>query len=313
MSDPLVKRWLDTGELDLPLPGSGQTAKRWRKLAAFAEIDVVAGRLAEAHADATAILADLGAEPPKPGELWAVWAAESADVTLTVDEVDGIAELNGSKSWCSGAGLCTHALVTARRAHGDRGLYAIDLQCPQVTALQDSWRNAGMKDTDTRTVEFGGAAATPVGSPGQYLQRAGFWYGAIGVAACWLGGARGVAAALYRAVSDEHNSAAHDPHAQAHLGAVDAALAAADAALIGAACQVDAGTDCAGAELIARRARAVVETAVEETIVRTGRALGPAPLVLDAEHARRVADLTIYIRQSHAERDLAALGRLAAR
>ena len=61
MSDPLVKRWLDAGELDLPLPGSG----RWRKLAAFAEIDVAAGRLAEAHADATAILAELGAHPPK--------------------------------------------------------------------------------------------------------------------------------------------------------------------------------------------------------------------------------------------------------
>jgi hypothetical protein len=310
MSDPLVKRWLDAGELDLPLPGSGQTANRWRKLAAFAEIDVVAGRLAEAHADATAILAELRAHPPKPGELW---AAESAEVTLTVDEVEGVAELNGTKAWCSGAGLCTHALVTAHRPDGERGLYAVDLRCAHVTALEDSWRNAGMKDADTRAVEFRGAATTPVGSPGEYLQRAGFWYGAIGVAACWLGAARGVAAALYHAVGDEHSNAAHDPHAQAHLGAVDAALAAADAVLIAAACQVDAGTDCARAELIARRARAVVETAVEETIVRTGRALGPAPLVLDAEHARRVADLTIYIRQSHAERDLAALGRLAAR
>ena len=67
MSDPLVKRWLDAGELDLPLPGSGQTAKRWRKLAAFAEIDVVAGRLAEAHADATAILAELGAPATQAG------------------------------------------------------------------------------------------------------------------------------------------------------------------------------------------------------------------------------------------------------
>jgi hypothetical protein len=170
-----------------------------------------------------------------------------------------------------------------------------------------------MKDADTRAVQFRGATATPVGSPGEYLQRAGFWYGAIGVAACWLGGARGVAAALYRAVGNQHTSAARDPHAQAHLGAVDAALTAADAVLIATACQVDAGTDCARAELIARRARAVVETTVEETIVRTGRALGPAPLALDAEHARRVADLTIYIRQSHAERDLAALGRLAAR
>ena len=42
--------------------------------------------------------------------------------------------------------------------------------------------------------------------------------------------------ALPRAVGDEHSNAAHDPHAQAHLGAVDAALAAADAVLIAAAC-----------------------------------------------------------------------------
>jgi hypothetical protein len=313
MNDPLIKRWLDAGELELPLPGMGQTAKRWRKLAAFAEIDVVAARLAEAHADATAILAELGAEPPKPGELWAVWAAESADLTLTVDEVDGIVELNGTKPWCSGAGLCTHALITAHRPDGDRGLYAVDLRSAQVAPLEDSWHNAGMKDADTREVEFSGAAAIPVGSPGEYLHRVGFWYGAIGVAACWLGAARGIAAALYRAVGGEQGNAARDPHAQAHLGAVDAALAAGDAVLIAAACEVDAGTDCARAELIARRARAVVETAVEEAIIRTGRALGPTPLVLDTEHARRVADLTIYVRQSHGERDLAALGRLAAR
>lgn len=33
----------------------------------------------------------------------------------------------------------------------------------------------------------------------------------------------------------------------------------------------------------------------------------------DGRHAQRVADLTIYIRQSHAERDLAELGRRAGR
>jgi hypothetical protein len=55
----------------------------------------------------------------------------------------------------------------------------------------------------------------------------------------------------------------------------------------------------------------VVETAVDEAISRTGRALGPAPLCLDPEHARRVADLSVYVRQSHAERDLERLGVLA--
>ena len=54
----------------------------------------------------------------------------------------------------------------------------------------------------------------------------------------------------------------------------------------------------------------MVETAVDETLTRTGRALGPGPLSQDARHAERVADLTIYVRQSHAERDLAELGRI---
>ena len=31
---------------------------------------------------------------------------------------------------------------------------------------------------------------------------------------------------------------------------------------------------------------------------------------IEPEHAQRVADLTLYVRQHHAERDQAALGRL---
>jgi hypothetical protein len=49
MTVALVLEWLRTGQLQLPLPGSGQTALRWHQLARLAQIDVVAGRLAEAH------------------------------------------------------------------------------------------------------------------------------------------------------------------------------------------------------------------------------------------------------------------------
>ena len=51
------------------------------------------------------------------------------------------------------------------------------------------------------------------------------------------------------------------------------------------------------------------ESAAEEVIIRAGHALGPAPLALDERHARRIADLSLYLRQHHAERDEAALGR----
>lgn len=267
----------------------------------------MAGRLAEAHCDATAILADLGGPRVRAGDLWGVWAAESRDAMLRAQPAgDGLA-LHGTKVWCSGAGLCTHALVTARVDDGARALFAVDLRHHGVRPLPSSWRNAGMAQSDTRSVQFSGVPATPVGAPGDYLRRPGFWHGAVGVAACWLGGARAVAAPLYSAGAGE------EPHTLAHLGAVDAALTAAAATLAQAAVEVDADPDDknGAAELTARRCRAVVETAVDEVLTRTGRALGPTPLSQDAAHARHVADLTVYIRQSHAERDLEALGRLA--
>jgi alkylation response protein AidB-like acyl-CoA dehydrogenase len=301
----LVRRWLESGRLELPLPASGATAERWNQLAALAQEDVVAGRVAEAHVDAVAILHELGAKPPQPRQLWGVWAAEPPDAVLTASPADdGDVSLSGTKAWCSGAGFCTHALVTARLPGGERALFAVAVD-RAVRALPSTWSNPGMAGSDTRSVQFTDARAVPVGDPGAYLTRPGFWHGAVGVAACWLGGARAVAEPLYRKASD--------PHALAHLGAVDAALTAAGATLADAAALVDADPfDRAGrAELVARRARAVVEHAVDEVLTRTGRALGPGPLAQDSRHAGRVADLTVYVRQSHAERDLAALGQLA--
>ena len=83
------------------------------------------------------------------------------------------------------------------------------------------------------------------------------------------------------------------------------------AALAGAAADVDGGrADAAAGELLALRVRSVVAACAERVLQRTGHALGPAPLTLDADHAARAADLTVYLRQHHAERDVARLGGL---
>ncbi|SPM28342.1 Acyl-CoA dehydrogenase related to the alkylation response protein AidB, partial [Mycobacterium terramassiliense] len=308
----LVKHWLESGRLELPLPASGRTAERWQRLARLAEDDIVAARIAESHVDAVAILHELGGKPPDSGQLWGVWAAESPDATLIATTIGGGAVvLNGIKVWCSGAGFCTHALVTARLDNGRRGLFAVSVAEPAVKALPTTWWNVGMAGSDTRAVQFTNAQAVAVGDPDGYFDRPGFWHGAIGVAACWLGGARRVAEPLYRCAT----SKSADAYSLAHLGAVDAALAAGDAIMAAAAMQIDSDpfdrSDTA--QLLARRARTVVEHAADEAITRTGRALGPGPLCQDGRHAQRVADLTIYIRQSHAERDLAELGRLVGR
>ena len=114
-----VLDWLAAGELDLPLPGHGRTGQRWERLGALAEIDLTAARLAEAHTDAVAILAELGGPIPASGQLWGVGAAESRESVLTA-VTDGTAvTLEGTKPWCSGAGLCSHALVTAQLPSGE--------------------------------------------------------------------------------------------------------------------------------------------------------------------------------------------------
>ena len=128
MTAQLVQDWLGSGRLELPLPASGHTAERWRRLALLAEEDVVSARLAEAHVDAVAILDELGAKPPSADQLWGVWAAESRDSSVVAAQTGEGFILNGVKEWCSGAGLCGHALVTASlddAAETRRGLLAV--------------------------------------------------------------------------------------------------------------------------------------------------------------------------------------------
>ncbi|WP_258065610.1 acyl-CoA dehydrogenase [Rathayibacter tritici] len=234
-----------------------------------------------------------------------VFAAEGGADPLVARGSGGDWLLDGLKPWCSLADRLDAALVTAHvgDASGERRLFAVALRDESTVPEAGAWHARGLTEVPSGPVRFCGARAMPVGAAGWYLSRPGFAWGGIGVAACWHGGALGVAAAVAAARRE-------DPHLLAHLGAIDTALSAARRALDEAAALIDAGeADGARGSLLAQRVRASVAGAVEEILLRTGRALGPAPLALDAEHAKRVADLALYVRQHHAERDDAALGR----
>ncbi len=293
---------VDSGALDLPLPGRGRTAERWAALSALGEFSLPVARLAEGHTDAAAIRADLGADPGADpgGRYWGVWAAAPASVRA--ERSDGRWRLTGVRPWCSGAHTCTDALVTAVTPDGP-ALFHVRTDDPGARPVPNTWAATGMAASDSGSVEFADALAEPVGPTGGYVDRPGFWHGGMGVAAVWFGGARGVGRALAE-VPDP------DAHQLAHLGAVDELLASGRAVLDDAARRVDA--DPAGdVERLARRVRAAVERIAAEVLDRVGRATGAGPLCADAEHGARVADLHVYLRQSHAERDLARLGELA--
>jgi hypothetical protein len=305
---------VESARLNLPLPGGGRTRERWAVLADLAEEDLSLARLAEGHVDALAILAELGAAElgtasPPAASRWGVWAAQPPGPGLAASQADAAGgwRLDGVKRYCSGARSCTDALVTATSPDGNR-LFAISTR--DLSPVPGSWPATGMAGSDTLDIRFSGIKAEPVGGPGRYIDRPGFAHGGAGVAACWYGGARGVGRTLLDAAARRDVG----PHALAHLGAVDIALQTAKLALDTAAGEIDADPDDrrGGGPLRALRVRALVEATATEVMLRVGRALGAGPLGHDEAHSRRVADLTVYLRQHHAERDLAEIGTLVA-
>ena len=286
-----------------PFPGRGSTKALWSILAVLAAADLTAARTVEPHLDALAILEQAG-DTPETGT-WGVFAAEGPGTALTATRTAGGWELSGRKPWCSLAGSLDHAVVTAHTGPGLRRAFAVDLRQPGVTPVAGTWISRGLADVDSGPVDFQRAAARPVGADNWYLQRPGFAWGGIGVAACWYGGAVGVARRMFAAARDR------EPDQIAHLllGKADTRLQAARAALDWAAHEVDAGR--AGGRqgaLLARRVRSIVADAAEEVLTLADHGLGPGPLALEEDYARLTADLRIYLRQHHAERDDAALG-----
>ncbi|MFL9862982.1 acyl-CoA dehydrogenase [Paraburkholderia fungorum] len=292
----------------VPLPGHGQTLARWRALAAVAACDLGLVKLFEGHTDALAILAELHGPAPSVGSRWGVWAAEPPDARVQVQRArraDDAARLHlsGTKAWCSGAGVVSHALVTVW-LDGEPVLAAVAMDQASISIDTSKWHAVGMQPTASADVTFDRSSATLVGAAHDYVRRPGFWHGGAGIAACWYGAASQIGRTL-RDASMQHA----DGHRLAHLGAVDVALAGAAAVLRETAAHIDANTQ-ANAQREAMRARLVVEEAATAVMTHATRALGAGPLCRDASFARALADLPVFLRQSHAERDLAALGEL---
>lgn len=332
-----VRDLLAGGRLDLEPLGGGRTSDRWRQLSALARHDLSEGRIAEAHVDAVQILAETGRRP-SPGCLYGVWASEHPRWTTTAASTDpsGASRstrlmLDGTKAFCTGTAIVDRALVTVRAttSGGSHGPSSDALASRAPTLLVDlavdqleewridaaGWTTDALADTATAVIDLTGIEidrAQVIGGPDWYLDRPGFWDGAIGPAACWAGGALGLV----------DHAVAHpprDPHGRAHLGALTALAWSLTSTLDQAGRQIDATSaeptvDPDGG---ARRQRALVvrhlvDRACAEIQDRFARALGPRPLASEPAVHRLDHALSLYRRQCHAERDLEALGDLAA-
>lgn len=289
--------------VSLPLPASGRTGDRFATLAEVAALDLSLGRLAEGHADAVAILAEAGR--PFGGGTWGVWAADPGALRAVPDGRGW--RVYGRKPWCSGVGLLTDALLTATSPDGPR-LFALDLSVSGVAPVPGTWPAVGMSGSDSFDVEVDVSvpSSAALGPPGWYVDRPGFWFGSVGVAACWLGGAIGAV----RSLAGFLGCREPDEHQLAHLGGAAARCGTVASAIEAGARRIDdPAIEQREARMLAWQIRHTVEEACLAVLVDVSRGGGAGPLGHDAEQAQRVADLTVYLRQHHARRDAAALGR----
>lgn len=232
--------------------------------------------------------------------------------------IESQAVVSGRMRFCSGAGVVDRALTTARD-RADR-LWLLDVGVRDEARLRTvpgTWPALGMDASASLDIEVDALpvdAGAVVGPPGFYLERTGLHLGGIGVAAVWVGGLQGLLDATLRVLGERRP----DEHGLAHLGAVCLAVESAAATLLAAADRlaraprhpVTGLCDLPSAELarIALICRSAAEAAAVMGIQRLPRVVGPVALGRDGDFAHRLADLEVFVRQHHAERDLARLG-----
>jgi alkylation response protein AidB-like acyl-CoA dehydrogenase len=156
--------------------------------------DLPLGRLFEGHVDAMQIVMRYGTDAQRQalgdavgaGAVLGVWNADLAGEPLEL----GGSRLSGGKSFASGAGILSHALVTVDTEMG-RQLILLDL-CRTPPAIDTGfWRVVGMQRSATHVVRWKDAEIEQrdlIGLPGDYIREPWFSGGALRFAAVQAGG-----------------------------------------------------------------------------------------------------------------------------
>ncbi|WP_120429748.1 acyl-CoA dehydrogenase family protein [Acinetobacter baylyi] len=277
----------------LPEPASNETYQRWLIFAQIAGFDLSLAKLFESHCDALSILHELGYENEIDEKTWAVWAADGGPAPLKVEN----GRCLGIKPWCSGAEFVQKALISFKDQHGQSQLCIVDLNQPSITIDLDQWQAVGMQGTQTARVNFQDTAVKLIGRPNDYLDRAGFWHGAAGIAACWYGAAVRLMDELQQSCLKTPN-----PFKKMHLGQLATQLMITRQYFQYVAQLIDSQPKLSH-EREVRILRAQAEKSCLAVIEGVGKALGARPFCEQASFASLMADLPVFIRQSHAAFD----------
>jgi len=313
------------GLLTAPIPslvgGAGLGEEQGaRKLTAVLRLvgygSLALGRLYEGHVNALQLVARYGAPEQQErlfadahdGHLFGVWNTEPAGDGLTVEDgADGM-RLTGMKTFASGAGYVTRALVTSRGPGGSGTVMLVVPLEPGSRADLSAWQPHGMRASATGTLDFAGiavAAEDILGDSDDYFRQPDFSGGAWRFAAVQLGGIESVFDVWRRHLAATGRGG--DPHQLARLGEGAIAVEGARLWVERAAETVSEGV-LPPERIVAfvNLARLAVERAGLDVLQLAQRSVGLQGFLRPHPLERLSRDLATYLRQPGPDRALTA-------
>ncbi|MCJ2125334.1 acyl-CoA dehydrogenase family protein [Methylobacterium sp. J-077] len=270
------------------------------------------GRVYEGHVNAVQLVARYAVGETRnhlladaaQGHLFGVWNTEPPGDGLTIDATGAAPVLKGVKTFASGAGFVTRALVTAQPATGGSQMIVVALE-PGARADLSAWRAQGMRASATGTVDFTGLGAesfTLVGAPDDYQAQPHFSGGAWRFLAVQLGGLEALLDAWRGHLVATGRGA--DPHQLARLGEGVIAAETARLWVTRAAAIVGEEGDPDGIIAYVNLARLAVERAGLDLLELAQRSVGLQGFLRDHPLERLTRDLATYLRQPGPDRAL---------
>ncbi|SFL71333.1 acyl-CoA dehydrogenase family protein [Methylobacterium pseudosasicola] len=270
------------------------------------------GRVYEGHVNAVQLVARYASGEARnnlladatQGHLFGVWNTEPPGNGLKIDSTGGAPVLKGVKTFASGAGFVTRALVTAQPATGGSQMIVVALE-PGERADLSAWRAQGMRASATGTVDFTGLGAerfTPVGAPDDYQAQPHFSGGAWRFLAVQLGGLEALLDAWRGHLVATGRG--EDPHQLARLGEGVIAAETARLWVSRAAAIVTDDGDPDGIIAYVNLARLAVERAGLDLLELAQRSVGLQGFLRDHPLERLTRDLATYLRQPGPDRAL---------
>lgn len=292
--------------------------------------NLAVGRVYEGHINALQLIQTFGtpaqieayaSDARDSHKIFGVWNAEAADGVKILPLDNGRYQLQGSKTFASGAGYVDRPFVNGELPDGGWQMCIVPMD--EVATVSDPswWQPSGMRATASYKIDFSGVELEDqalIGQPGDYFRQPWLTTGVIRFAAVQLGGAEALFNATRQYLQDLGRI--NDPYQAARVGQMTIAIESGHLWLRGAADVVAAYAPVFAGypdqpheqaqQLVAyaNMVRTAIEQICMDVIQLCQRCVGTRGLLPPHPMDRIIRDLSLYLRQPVFDAALANVG-----